>query len=112
MSDGNVEKAILAAMGDPRSGLIERVTRHNQILLHNYRSEVPRSCECQLMGCDKTFDITLVPNQVLYPKYCEAHRSEFRRREFLRRIAGQPAVYRLESFRIVADPVSLPPLPG
>ena len=111
MSDGNVEKAILAEMGKPQSGLIDRVTRHNQILLHNYRKAVSRSCECQLMGCAQSFAITLVPNQVLYPKYCEAHRSEYRRENFLRQIAGQPAVYRFESFKVIAEPDSLPSLP-
>ncbi|HKP96711.1 MAG TPA: hypothetical protein VJ385_13220 [Fibrobacteria bacterium] len=111
MSNGNVEKAILAEMGKPRSGLIDRVTRHNQILLHNYRKAVPRSCECQLMGCAQSFAITLVPNQVLYPKYCEAHRSEYRRGNFLRQFAGQPAVYRVGTFQVVAEPSLLPSLP-
>lgn len=111
MSDGNVEKAILAEMGKPQSGLIDRVTRHNQILLHNYGKSVPRTCECQLMGCAQSFEITLVPNQVLYPKFCEAHRSEFRRQDFLRRLAAQPAVYRVETVKIIAEPAPIPSLP-
>ncbi|MDB5049879.1 MAG: hypothetical protein JWO30_2950 [Fibrobacteres bacterium] len=111
MSNGNVEKAILAEMGKPQSGLIDRVTRHNQILPHNYKKAVERSCECQLMGCAHTFSITLVPNQVLYPKYCEAHRSEYRRENFLRQFAGQTAVYRVETFRVLAEPVSFPSTP-
>ena len=108
MSNGNVEKAILAEMGKPHSGLIDRVTRHNQILLHNFRQAVERKCECQLLGCAQSFAITLVPNQVLYPKYCEAHRSEFRRQNFLRKFTGQPAVYRLESFRVLVEPGASP----
>lgn len=75
----NVEKAILAQLGDPESPLIRRVTRYNQILLHNYRTETPKICRCQLAGCEHNFEIILVPDQVLYPRYCEAHRSEFRR---------------------------------
>lgn len=112
MSNGNVEKAILAEMGKPHSGLIDRVTRHNQILLHNFRQAVSRSCECQLLGCRQTFDITLIPNQALYPKYCEAHRSEFRRQNFLRQFSGQPAVYRVATFRVLAEPGSLPSSSG
>ncbi len=108
MSNGNVEKAILAEMGKPRSGLIDRVTRHNQILMHNYKQSVARSCECQLLGCPRSFSIILVPNQVLYPKYCEAHRSEFRRQNFLRGFSGQPAVYRVETFRVLTEPESPP----
>jgi hypothetical protein len=112
MSNGNVEKAILAEMGKPHSGLIDRVTRHNQILLHNFRKAVARNCECQLMGCVQSFAITLVPNQVLYPKYCEAHRSEFRRQNFLRRFAVRPALYRVETFRVLAEPGSHSSSPG
>jgi hypothetical protein len=93
--EGNVEKAILAEMKKPRSGLIDRVTSLNRIILHNFKKAVERSCECRLMGCPQTFPITLVPNQVLYPKYCPDHRSEFRRQDFLRRFTGQPGVYRV-----------------
>jgi hypothetical protein len=112
MSDGNVEKAILAAMLKPSSALLERVTLHNQILVHNFKRAVERSCECQLLGCAQTFDITLVPNQALYPKYCEDHRTEFRRKEFLRRFTERPgaAPYRVQDFRVAADPVPFLPI--
>jgi len=111
MSDGNVEKAILAAMGQPGSPLLERVTAHNQILVHNYKHAVERTCECQLLGCAQTFSITLVPNQALYPKYCEEHRTEFRRKDFLRRFAEKPGVYRIREFRVALEPVGPPPRP-
>lgn len=104
MSNGNVEKAILAEMGKPRSGLIDRVTLHNQIFLHNYTEAVRRTCECQLLGCAQTFELTLIPNQVLYPKYCQEHRSEYRRANFLRQFAAQPDVYRFENVRVIAEP--------
>lgn len=104
MSTGNVEKAILAEMGKARSGLIDRVTLHNQIFLHNYTQSVRRTCECQLIGCAHTFELTLIPNQVLYPKYCEAHRSEYRRANFMRRFAAHPEVYRFENVRVIAEP--------
>jgi hypothetical protein len=104
MSTGNVEKAILAEMRKPRSGLIDRVTRHNQIFLHNYTESVRRACECQLLGCTQSFELTLIPNQVLYPKYCEAHRSEHRRAHFMRQIAAQPDLYRFENVRVIAEP--------
>jgi hypothetical protein len=111
MSNGNVEKAILAEMGKPQSGLIDRVTRHNQILLHNYQQAVERCCDCQLMGCTQSFAITLVPNQVLYPKYCEAHRSEYRRENFLRQFACQPSVFRVGTFKVMTEPAPLPSTP-
>ena len=108
MSNGNVEKAILAEMGKPQSGLIDRVTLNNQIFLHNYTKAVERDCECQLMGCAQSFSITLVPNQVLYPKYCPAHRSEYRRQNFLRQFAGPTAVYRVGTFKVLAEPSPFP----
>jgi hypothetical protein len=104
MSNGNVEKAILAEMGKPQSGLIDRVTLHNQIFLHNYTEAVRRTCECQLLGCVQTFELTLIPNQVLYPKYCREHRSEYRRANFMRQFAAQPDVYRFENVRVIAEP--------
>lgn len=99
--EGNVEKAILAQMENPRSGLIDRVTRLNRIILHNFGKAVERSCECMLMGCARTFPVTLIPNQVLYPKFCPDHRSEFRRQDFLRRLAGQPGIYRFTPVGVV-----------
>ena len=79
----NIERALL---GELRKGLTEedspllrRVLRNNQILLHNYRAEAIKDCRCPLEGCDRSFSIILIPNQTLYPKYCNAHRSEFRR---------------------------------
>jgi hypothetical protein len=102
--DGNVEKAILAEMEKPESALIERVTRNNQIILHNYRKSSARDCGCQLLGCGQTFALTLIPNQVLYPKYCEDHRSEFRRAHFLRALAAQPEIYRFETVRVISAP--------
>ena len=98
---GDVEKAILAEMAKPRSNLIERVTRHNQIFLHNYRQAVDRACGCQLLGCRQEFTITLIPGQVLYPKYCDEHRSEYRRGHFLRQLAAQPETYRFGNFKVI-----------
>lgn len=105
--DGNVEKAILSEMRKPQSNLIDRVTQNNQIILHNFRQSVDRSVGCQLLGCCQSFSLTVIPNQILYPKYCEEHRSEFRRRNFLRQFASQPAVYSFTSVRII-DPAVAP----
>lgn len=100
--EGDVEKAILAEMAKPGSPLIERVTRNNQIILHNYRKSVDKTCDCQLLGCRADFAITLIPNQVLYPKYCTEHRSEFRRQNFLRQFAVAVTAYRFETVRVVS----------
>jgi len=79
----NIERALLthlrAGGTAETSPLLRRVLRNNQILLHNYRVEAIKDCACALEGCDRSFPVILIPNQVLYPKYCKAHRSEFRR---------------------------------
>ena len=100
--EGDVEKAILAEMAKPGSPLIERVTRNNQIILHNYKKSIEKTCDCQLLGCRSDFAITLIPNQVLYPKFCTEHRSEFRRRNFLRQFAGAEAGFRIDTVRVIA----------
>ena len=87
----DVEKAVLAALDDPASPLIRRVTRNNRILLHNYSAEAEKDCRCPLPGCGAPFAVTLIPNQILYPKFCEAHRSEFRREFHLARLGFEPA---------------------
>ena len=80
---GNIERALLTELRKgltaEESPLLRRVLRNNQILLHNYRIESIKDCRCALEGCERSFSIILIPNQVLYPKYCKAHRSEFRR---------------------------------
>ncbi len=106
--DGDVEKAILSEMRKPQSNLIDRVTTHNQIILHNFQKSVERSAACQLLGCGQKFALTIIPNQVLYPKFCEEHRSEFRRQNFLRLIAEQPDAYRYRTIRAVESAMEMP----
>jgi hypothetical protein len=103
METGNVEKAILARLNQPDSVLMQRVMRNNQILLHNFKAEVAKDCRCPLQGCERMFGVTLIPNQVLYPRYCEEHRNEFRREFHLEKVrslrqAQQPVHSFVDSF--------------
>jgi hypothetical protein len=88
----NIERALLAQLQaghtSETSPLIARVLRHNQILLHNFRSESIKDCRCALDGCGGGFSIVLIPNQTLYPKFCAAHRSEYRREFHRERLAS------------------------
>jgi hypothetical protein len=43
-------------------------------------SKVIRSCA--LKGCLEEFEITVIPNQHIYPKYCNTHRNEYKRQFF------------------------------
>jgi hypothetical protein len=80
---GNIERSLLSQLraGETAetSPLLRRSLANNQILLHNYRAESIKDCRCPLAGCGQSFSIILIPNQTLYPKYCAAHRSEWRR---------------------------------
>jgi hypothetical protein len=82
-ASSNIERALLSQLQQGHtaedSPLLRRVLRNNQIVLHNYRAEAIKDCRCPLEGCGRSFPIILIPNQTLYPKYCQAHRSEFRR---------------------------------
>ena len=87
---GNVEKALLAQIGNSESPLIRRVTRDNQILLHNYRVEIEKICHCPLPGCGSPFSVILIPSQILYPKFCPEHRTEYRREFHFQRRENTP----------------------
>lgn len=98
--DNNVEKAILSELKKPSSKVIDRVTLHNQILKHNFTTDVEQITTCHLLGCCQNFSLTLIPNQLLYPKYCEEHRSEFRRQNFLRQMNSQPTVFHFSTVKV------------
>lgn len=78
----NVEKAVLKHLTEGNSPLLERIRRHNQIILHNYQIAVNKEMVCALEGCGRFFFIKLIPSQILYPKFCEKHRTEHRRQQF------------------------------
>lgn len=55
----------------------------NQIIKHSYKHPLVVVGECQLEGCGQKFDILIVPNTYIYPRYCPEHRNEFKRKRFL-----------------------------
>lgn len=65
--------------GQEHSALLDRLLATNQIIKHNFRYNALRKQVCALEGCGQMFEFTLVPRQLLYPKFCERHRSEFQR---------------------------------
>ncbi len=88
MERANVERALIAQLDQPRSALVRRVAENNRIWLHNYKAPMAKSLACALTGCAARFDITLVPGQVVYPKFCPEHRSLHRREHHLQRLLG------------------------
>lgn len=76
---GGVERALYDDLLKGGSGLLKKVKRENQIILHNYEVAIKKRASCALKHCDKTFFISLIPGQIIYPKYCSEHRTPHRR---------------------------------
>ncbi len=78
--NNNPEDALIKdLLADRRSPLVERILENNQVIKHNFRAEQTRRENCHFVGCTQAFEFTLIPHQVIYPKYCEKHRSAFQR---------------------------------
>ena len=78
----DIESAVRQALSDGEENeLLRRIRRHNAIIPHNYAVAQARLQRCALMGCNEQFSIELLPGQLIYPKYCERHRSEFQREQ-------------------------------
>ena len=83
MRQGDVEKIILEHLASGKdTDLLKRIRKNNLIQLHNFKKEVTRVLTCELEGCQQTFEIKIIPNQILYPKFCEKHRNSFKRDNF------------------------------
>lgn len=54
----------------------------NQIIKHSYKLATVIIGKCQLNGCNKDFDILVIPNCFTYPKFCEEHRNKYKRERF------------------------------
>lgn len=79
--DGDHERALRKALEDGASkGLVARVLEENQIIPHNFQVEVERAVACAHPGCSEPFVVTLVPGQIVYPKWCDFHRPAHRRK--------------------------------
>ena len=43
--------------------------------------------KCCLEGCNELFTIRVFPKQYIYPRFCEEHRNDFKRANYLRIIS-------------------------
>lgn len=83
----SVEQSLMGAilLDDVTHPALQRLLKDNQLIKHNFRYEHTRELQCAFEGCSAKFSILLIPRQILYPKFCEKHRSEYRRRNDLRK---------------------------
>ena len=63
---------------------VESIESKNMVFRHNYVDVVEASFKCCLDGCDSLFRISIFPKQLVYPRFCDAHRNDFRRSNFIR----------------------------
>ena len=56
----------------------------NLVIESDIHMPIQKSMTCSLAGCGKDYTFTLYPDHNIYPMYCELHRTEFKRRHFLR----------------------------
>jgi hypothetical protein len=47
---------------------------------HSYTEAVHQKMKCECCGVE--FEITVLPRTYVYPKYCEEHRNEFKRKMY------------------------------
>jgi hypothetical protein len=64
------------------------------LLLDSGEHLTEKTLACNLAGCGKTYSFTVYPDHTIYPMYCELHRTEHKRRHFLRMLgSGREMVY-------------------
>ena len=61
----------------------EETKNPNQTIQHKYTDSTIVRMTCSLDGCDEQFDIKVLPQTYVYPKYCPNHRNEFKRQLFI-----------------------------
>jgi hypothetical protein len=57
---------------------------NNKTYSHDLVEVVEESWICELDGCGKSYVVKVFPKQYVYPRFCEEHRNEFRRRNYIR----------------------------
>ena len=57
----------------------------NITFTHNFILSKELTFTCCLDHCNQIFKIKALPKQFVYPRFCEEHRNEFKRKNFLRR---------------------------
>jgi hypothetical protein len=57
---------------------------NNKTYQHDFIEVVEENWICELDGCGKDYVVKIFPKQFVYPRFCEEHRNEFRRRNWIR----------------------------
>jgi len=55
------------------------ITDDNQIFMHDFKESLEIMYKCEFKGCEEQFKIKIIPKIYVYPKYCDNHRSQYKR---------------------------------
>jgi hypothetical protein len=61
-----------------------KIDNANQIIKHKSNEVYQQECTCSLEGCGQKFQIIIIPRTLIYPTYCEQHRSQYKRELFIK----------------------------
>jgi len=79
---------------------------NNRTYSHDYIEVGEETWTCELEGCGKSYVVKIFPKQFVYPRFCEEHRNEFRRRNWVR----AKIVEDLRKARVIANRLAAPPV--
>jgi hypothetical protein len=82
LSEKNADRVKLR--NEYRLRILGRHENANQENTFNNKEVLKVRISCGLEKCGKIFETLIFPKQAVIPKFCEDHRSEFRRKNFLR----------------------------
>lgn len=74
---------------------------NNRTYNHEHIEVQEETWTCELEGCGKTYVVKIFPKQFVYPRFCEEHRNEFKRRNWTR-------AKQLEELRKARAPIAKP----
>jgi stress-induced morphogen len=63
---------------------LDSIETRNMVFRHNYTEVMEIPFLCCLDGCENEFTIKVFPKQFVYPRFCIAHRNDFKRANFIR----------------------------
>lgn len=77
---GNVEAAIIEDLENKKeSTLVKRVLKNNMIYKHNNKDACKKKFICELENCNNEYEVTIIHNHFLYPRFCKEHRNAYKR---------------------------------
>ena len=63
---------------------VDPIETRNMVFRHNYTEVIEVPFQCCLDGCETEFSIKVFPKQYVYPRFCQEHRNDFKRANFVR----------------------------